>query len=451
MAHQDILLGHALLEQRQSEEATEPGTLAVPSGWKEVRLGDVCDVTMGQSPPSETYNRIGDGLPFLQGKAEFTDLYPRATMSCTQPTKIAQQGSVLLSVRAPVGDVNLADGSYPIGRGLGALSLRGGDNRFLFYLLQHNQARIAALGSGTTFQSINRAVIDAFRVGLPPVAEQQAIAHTFRTVQDAIQARRREVALERERKAALMQQLFTHGTRGEPTKLTEIGEIPESWQVVPMEDVLREPLKNGHSATESNTGQGVRTLTLTAVTRNDFSAENTKITVADPYRVRDLWLKRGDILIERANTFEFVGLAALYDGPTDFAIYPDLLIRVRLNQQKMLPRFAAGYLLSGVCRAYFRRNARGTAGNMPKIDHGTVRRLPMPLPAVEEQHAISCALERCNVKADAVEREMALLEELFRALLEELMTGRLSALPLVEPLHADDVMRIAERSPKGLT
>jgi type I restriction enzyme S subunit len=266
----------------------------------------------------------------------------------------------------------------------------------------------------------------------PPVPEQRAIAHILQTVQNAIQARRNELELERERKAALMQHLFTRGTRGEATKQTEIGEMPESWEVVQLEELLREPLKNGYSAKESDTNEGVRTLTLTAVTQNKFSVENTKLTVADPGKVQDLWLKPGDIFIERANTFEFVGLTALYDGTENFAIYPDLLIRVRLKEDIAHPRFIAEFLLTTVCRSYFRRNARGTAGNMPKIDHGIVRRTPVPLPALTEQQQIAAILQACDSKITALEKEIALQEELFRALLEELMSGRLSALPLVE-------------------
>src|SRR5207302_4260139 len=105
----------------------------------------------------------------------------------------------------------------------------------------------------------------------------------------AIQARRKEIELERERKAALMHHLFTYGTWNEPTKQSEVGEIPESWEVAQLGELLREPLKNGYSARESDTKEGIRTLTLTAVTQNDFSLKNTKLTVAESHRVRDLW------------------------------------------------------------------------------------------------------------------------------------------------------------------
>src|SRR5581483_7219666 len=203
----------------------------LPTHWHQVKLEDVCDMVMGQSPSSSTYNKDGQGLPFLQGKAEFTNLHPIASVYCTDPLKIAKKGSVLISVRAPVGDVNIADQDYIIGRGLGALLLKDGFNPFLFFSLLYNKERLKSQGSGTTFDSITKSTLANFSIFLPPLPEQRAIAYVLQTVQNVIQARRKELALERERKAALMQHLFTHGTRGEATKQTEIGEMPESWDI----------------------------------------------------------------------------------------------------------------------------------------------------------------------------------------------------------------------------
>ena len=189
---------------------------SLPEHWKVVRLGDVCNIIMGQSPPSIAYNDEGLGMPFLQGKAEFTELSPIPTKYCTTQLKIAPKGSVLMSVRAPVGDVNLADQRYIIGRGLTSLGLKCGNNRFLFYLLLHNKEDIGAKGYGSTFKSINKAAINDFQVILPPLPEQRAIAHVLQTIQEAKSTRQRELALERERKAALMDTSFHTARRTNP-------------------------------------------------------------------------------------------------------------------------------------------------------------------------------------------------------------------------------------------
>ena len=98
--------------------------------------------------------------------------------------------------------------------------------------------------------------------------------------------------------------------------------VPEGWTVKPLETLLREPLRNGHSAKATEDPNGIRTLTLTAVTRKSFVPENTKITCADPHRVREMWLEPSDILIERANTPEYVGLAAIYEGSAEMGNIP---------------------------------------------------------------------------------------------------------------------------------
>ncbi len=207
---------------------------------------------------------------------------------------------------------------------------------------------------------------------------KKKIAHILSTPQRAIEAQERIIQTTTELKMALMHQPFTKGLRHEPQKQTEIGPVPESWEVAELVSLLREPLRNGHSAKVTTDEDGIRTLTLTAVTQRDFSMENTKVTCADPHRVRDMWLRSGDIFIERANTADYFGLAALYEGPEDFAIFPDLLIRVRVDTERTRPKVLIEWLLAERCRRYYKKNARSTAGNFPKIDQGTVEKTLVP-------------------------------------------------------------------------
>ena len=168
----------------------------------------------------------------------------------------------------------------------------------------------------------------------------------------------------------------------------------------------------------------MRTLTLTAVTRSDFSVIHTKLTSADPATVDDLWLEAGDIFVERSNTRELVGLAALYEGPERFAIFPDLMIRVRPDLARLLPAFVAEYLLTEDMRSHFRRNASGTAGNMPKIDQRILSETPVPVPSLEEQAEIVGALGAVDRKSKVEEARRAALDSLFTSLLGGLMTAR---------------------------
>jgi type I restriction enzyme S subunit len=135
-----------------------------------------------------------------------------------------------------------------------------------------------------------------------------------------------------------------------------------------------------------------------------------------------MWLKPGDVLVERANMLEYVGLAALFEGSEDFAIFPDLMIRVRIDEEKADTKFIAFKLLSNDCRRYFQTHARSTAGNFPKIDQGTVEKTPIPLPPLPEQKKIVHILSTVQRAIEAQERIIQTTTELKKALMHKLFT-----------------------------
>ena len=158
---------------------------------KTVHLGKACTVVMGQSPPGTSYNTSGDGLPFFQGKTDFGETYPKTRIFCNQPSRIAEGGDILLSVRAPVGPTNLAKEECCIGRGLAAL--RTGprlDTGFLLYFLRYNEPRLASQGQGSTFDAINRDDLEEIEIPLPGLPEQRRIAERLEQA-DALRRTRR--------------------------------------------------------------------------------------------------------------------------------------------------------------------------------------------------------------------------------------------------------------------
>ncbi|MFD3697746.1 restriction endonuclease subunit S [Streptomyces sp. NPDC058646] len=202
--------------------------------------------------------------------------------------------------------------------------------------------------------------------------------------------------------------------------------------------MLREPLRNGHSARITTESDGIRTLSLTAVTLNDFSEKYTKVTCADPERVDDLWLKPGDILIQRSNTPDLVGTSALYKGRENWAIYPDLLIRVRLNSC-ITPEFAALMLRSKTVRDYFKAHAKGLAGSMPKIDQSTIASVRMPVPPLAEQHRIVEALEDHLSRLDVGIAELAKARAKAKRL-SSVLYGRAVSGGFSRSVHADEAV-----------
>ncbi len=173
---------------------------------------------------------------------------------------------------------------------------------------------------------------------------------------------------------------------------TDLPELPEGWVQVSVSDLLREPLRNGHSAKATTDPNGLRAFTLSAVTEGDFSKENTKRTVANTAKVADLWAMPGDIYVERSNTPELVGTACLYSGPEKFAFIPDLLIRIRVCQL-VIPRYVELALQSDFGRRYFKGRAQGISGTMPKIDQAAIEAYPILLPPLTEQHRIVAEID----------------------------------------------------------
>jgi type I restriction enzyme S subunit len=406
-------------------QMTELGPL--PKEWRVVRLGEVATILMGQSPPSESYNSQGIGLPFLQGKAEFGEVYPTPIKWCSRPLRISPPGAILLSVRAPVGDVNLAPFQCCIGRGLAAICANEKvDTAFLFHWLRLAKPKLEEHGTGTTFQSINRNVLENFPIPLPPLPEQRAIAHVLRTVQRAKEATEGVIAALKELKKSLMQHLFTYGpvpvTERErvPLQETEIGPIPAHWRVVRLGEVVTRAFGGGTPSTSNpDFWGGTIPWTTSAVIQNDdveLCAFQRRITEEGLRNSSTSLAPKGSLLV---GTRVGVGKAAV--ATFDVAISQDLTALI-LNHH--VDAYFVAYLLkSRWYQSWFENNKRGaTIKGVPRQD---LLKLPIPLPPLDEQREIARMLQAVDAKIAAEERRRAALEELFKTLLHALMSGRM--------------------------
>lgn len=159
-----------------------------------VKLGEVTEIIMGQSPASSTYNSIENGLPFYQGKADFGENVIKEPRTwCTDPKKQARKNDVLISVRAPVGPVNLADRTLCIGRGLAAVRANSSLAHFMYiyYLLKSIEEKWGSRSTGSTFQSINKESISHMTIPFPPLPTQRKIVEILDAA-DLLRRKRRE-------------------------------------------------------------------------------------------------------------------------------------------------------------------------------------------------------------------------------------------------------------------
>lgn len=141
----------------------------IPEGWRVGTLGEIADITMGQSPSGSSYNENGQGAIFYQGRTEFGFRFPSIRLFTTEPKRFAEPLSTLLSVRAPVGDINVATEKCCMGRGLASIRSNMNNNSFIYYLLKSLKKRFDVYnGEGTVFGSINKDTLNGLKVITPP-------------------------------------------------------------------------------------------------------------------------------------------------------------------------------------------------------------------------------------------------------------------------------------------
>jgi type I restriction enzyme S subunit len=168
-------------EPFQGEKFVDSELGKIPNGWRMGRLGEIADITMGQSPDGSSYNETGNGTVFYQGRAEFGWRYPMNRLYTTEPKRMAKKSDILMSVRAPVGDINIADEDCCIGRGLAAINCKY--TSLIFYTMKSLKTRLDMFnGEGTVFGSINKDSLNDMKIIIPtdkPIQDFEVVCTTM--------------------------------------------------------------------------------------------------------------------------------------------------------------------------------------------------------------------------------------------------------------------------------
>jgi type I restriction enzyme S subunit len=159
----------------------------MPVGWRVGRLADACELIMGQSPKSEFYNDEGEGLPFHQGVTDFGERFPTSRVFCTAMNRLAEAGDVLLSVRAPVGRINVSNDRIVIGRGLAAIRSNSGDQWFLFHQLRDRFTEEDTMGGGTIFKAVTTRDVEDIEFLYPTPQTIKAFEAQCAPIEDQIE------------------------------------------------------------------------------------------------------------------------------------------------------------------------------------------------------------------------------------------------------------------------
>jgi type I restriction enzyme, S subunit len=359
------------------------------SRWPQKKLRNLAMVQMGQSPPGETYNTQGIGLPFFQGKAEFGEETPRAVKWCSKPLRIAEAGDILLSVRAPVGPTNLASERCCIGRGLAAIRADRSvcNQRYLKYALVNNEARLVSRGVGSTFSAISRNDIESLELSVPPLPEQERIVNLL----DEADELRKLRARANRRTAELIPALF-HDMFGSPS------ENRNHWPEVRLVDVTK-PKQWPTITQQQLTDRGFPVYGANGVIGffSDFNHEHETVLVT----CRGATCGAINVCAKRSYV---TGNAMALDDPNPESLnvaYLEWVLRTR-----------------GVSDTI-------TGSAQPQITRQSLMRVTFPLPPLPEQQKFAAYVEEIRkLEADqAASRQR--LEALFQSLLHHAFNGAL--------------------------
>jgi type I restriction enzyme S subunit len=402
----------------------------IPKSWMESSIGKVIVKTKLRDPrkkPDEVFKYIDvSGV----SSESFKITSPTPTMGLEAPSRarkaIETDDILFATVRPTLKRIALVPPELD-----GAIASTGycilrcdktkADPGFLysFLITDHFTARMAGLERGASYPAVRDSDVTASWLPLPPLPEQKKIAHILSTVQRAIEAQERIIATTTELKKALMQKLFTEGLRNEPQKQTEIGPVPESWEVVPLSSVCR--FQSGGTPSKQNPEfwQG----SIPWVSPKDMKRPRLNDV---PDHISQEALESGSKLAPAGSVFVVVrGMILAKTVPVALAEIP-----MAINQDMKAivpgPKLRSDFLLYAL--ETLRENLFKKVG---RSGHGTctlmgdeVAAFKIPLPDLQTQEEIASAIQKLERKKELHEQKQTQLQDLFRTLLHELMTAK---------------------------
>lgn len=342
---------------------------------KHVRLIDVSEIIMGQSPDSSSYNEEKRGIPFFQGNADFGELHPNVRIWCDRPTKIAKENDILISVRAPIGALNYAKEKCCIGRGLASIRakehyLKG----YLFYLLKSKNNELNKQGTGSTFKSINKSVLENINIPVISKEEQERIVNQLEKVENTIKLRKQQLSLLDDLVKSRFVELFI----GKDYPAKTVDEVS-----------LRKGEYGAQSASVEYDPSRPRYVRITDI-NDDGTLNDDIVASANSADDEQYKLEYGDFMFARmgatvGKTYAFI------EGNQIFAGY---LIRFRLNRDLINPRYLYWYTRLDEYWNWVKLNQSGAA--QPGINSKKYGSLQIPLPPISEQNAFASFVERID-------------------------------------------------------
>ncbi|MEH7277867.1 restriction endonuclease subunit S [Bacillus toyonensis] len=386
------------------------------------KLSEIAEITMGQSPASSDCNDSGKGLPFYQGNANFGFKHPTPSRYCTKPKKIAVAGDILFSVRAPVGDVNIANEECAIGRGLSAIKSIKASQQYLYFFLQSYKKKWGKVQQGSTFEAVNKNDLAELNVFIPPLQEQKKIASILSSIDKAIEKTEAIIEQTEKVKKGLMQQFLKKGIGHTSFKNTEIGEIPEEWNLGTLKNYSEHITKG---ATPTTYGfdwveEGVLFLRNECVKETGLSLKGSSFISEEAHiAMKRSIINLGDILITITGN---LGQCCIYDKGPQEANINQHIARIRIIDNTLYPQFVRYFLNSDFMRKKYELIKTGLA--YPQLSLKQIQDIVIPIPSIEEQQQIVKILSNFEKKIEVEQISLTRLQNLKKGLMQSFFTGK---------------------------
>ena len=374
------------------------------------RLDELCTLNMGQSPDSASYNEVGDGLPFFQGNADFGVLHPKIRVWCNAPTKIAHPGDILISVRAPIGAMNVADRECCIGRGLAALTVNENlcNKGYIWYAISSKVAELNAKGIGSTFKAISKGVLGETEIPLPLLDRQHHIFSVLDNLTDLISLRKQQLAKLDELVKARFVEMF--------------GDMllnPLSWPEISLETAANivSGITKGRK-TQSRELVEVPYMAVSNVKDGYIDWTTVKTIMATQAEIDQYRLLPDDVLMTEGGDPDKLGRGAIIRKPLENCIHQNHIFRVRFDRGIIFPEFFAEYLQHQKAKRYFLGCAKQTTG-IASINMKQLRALPVLLPPFDSQKVFADFIGQIGQQKLTSQESLDKLEVLKKALMQE--------------------------------
>ena len=378
------------------------------------QLDQVCEIIAGQSPPSESYNDKGEGLPFFQGKADFGLLTPIVRSWCSEPQKISIPNDILISVRAPVGPTNINNVTSCIGRGLSAIRCSNAIlNKYLLHYLRHNETKIADMGTGSTFKAITQKELKKIQIPLLPLAEQEKIARILDVADDLRQKD---------------QQLINHYTAlGQALFIEMFGDPvtnPMGWDEEKLSKLAT--FENGDRSSNYPSGDdikdtGILFLSTKNISNGYFDLNFTQFISEQKFsNLSRGKAKKNDLLITLRGT---LGSCCIFDCEFDTAFINAQMMIIRAVSN-VSPTFLHALITSNPVFQQLQDLGRGAA--IPQLTATQMSNLCVISPPIQLQTQFAERITLIEAQKRQAQASLAYSQALFDSLLHRAFTGELT-------------------------